>query len=259
APVLDWFPAGYRVSVIGIAVFALGGIGDGIWHTVFGVEVGIDALLSPTHLVLFTGGLLLLWTPVRAAAARGDTSPWLAIGAVALTTSFLVFFIEYMFTISQTWIVGIDFDPRTQFGWEYVTLYLASVVVQIGVLLGPLLLIARRWHLPFGTATLTWTIAATLEYAAFDGETTGIVAVLVGGLVFDATRIVVRHPRRLSVAAFVGPAAVIATHLALAAADVGMGWPPEIWGGAVIMAGFTGIGLATVQESGRATPVTASI
>ncbi|MEM8707898.1 MAG: hypothetical protein AAGE98_15645, partial [Actinomycetota bacterium] len=40
APVLDWFPAGYRVSVIGIAVFALGGIGDGIWHTVFGVEVG---------------------------------------------------------------------------------------------------------------------------------------------------------------------------------------------------------------------------
>ncbi len=62
-PDLEWLPAGYRQAIVGIAIFAVGGISDGIWHTAFGVEVGIDALLSPTHLILFSGALILIWSP----------------------------------------------------------------------------------------------------------------------------------------------------------------------------------------------------
>ena len=162
-PILDWFPAGYRPAVVGLGIFALGGLGDAIWHTVFGVEIGIDALLSPTHLVLFTGSLLLLWTPVRAASARRDPNPDIAIGAAVLTTALLVFFIEYLFLVSETWFVAVEFDPYTNVGWEHVSLFLAAVVVQVLVLTGPLLMVARRWQLPFGAATGSWTFVALLE------------------------------------------------------------------------------------------------
>ena len=37
------------------------------WHTILGVETGLDALLSPTHLLLFIGMAAILTTPVRAA------------------------------------------------------------------------------------------------------------------------------------------------------------------------------------------------
>jgi hypothetical protein len=33
----------------GLGIFAMGGVGHGIWHTDFGIETSIYALLSPTH------------------------------------------------------------------------------------------------------------------------------------------------------------------------------------------------------------------
>ncbi|MHA0034585.1 hypothetical protein ACXXDK_06500 [Deinococcus sp. PESE-38] len=60
------FPEGYHLAALGVPVFGLGGIGDLIWHTVFGIEVGIEALLSPTHLMLFMGGVLIVASPLNA-------------------------------------------------------------------------------------------------------------------------------------------------------------------------------------------------
>ena len=256
-PILDWFPAGYRPAVVGLGIFALGGLGDAIWHTVFGVEIGIDALLSPTHLVLFTGSLLLLWTPVRAASARRDPNPDIAIGAAVLTTALLVFFIEYLFLVSETWFVAVEFDPYTNVGWEHVSLFLAAVVVQVLVLTGPLLMVARRWQLPFGAATGSWTFVALLEMYAFGRESSGVQSLVIGGLVFDIAMRSVRF-RPLAVAAFLGPAATFATYFLVAARKHDFGWPPEIWTGAIVIAGFTGLGLVAVQESGRHEPVTST-
>jgi hypothetical protein len=45
-------PRGYEFSVWGVLLFAVAGVGDLIWHTLFGFEVGIEPLLSPTHLLL---------------------------------------------------------------------------------------------------------------------------------------------------------------------------------------------------------------
>ncbi len=33
-----WLPSGYGPAVLGVALFAAGGVGDLAWHTVFGVE-----------------------------------------------------------------------------------------------------------------------------------------------------------------------------------------------------------------------------
>ena len=45
-------PDGYGLSLLGALVFLFGGIGDMLWHEIFGIEDNIEALTSPTHLLL---------------------------------------------------------------------------------------------------------------------------------------------------------------------------------------------------------------
>src|SRR4029453_10589649 len=52
-------PVGYDLGLVGVDVFLVSAVGDGIWHTLFGVEVGIEAQFSPTHIGLFLGALLI--------------------------------------------------------------------------------------------------------------------------------------------------------------------------------------------------------
>lgn len=66
-------PRGYWLSLVGVVIFGLGGVGDMIWHTLFGIEVGTEALLSPTHLMLGIGMVLIATGPVRAAWLRYPT------------------------------------------------------------------------------------------------------------------------------------------------------------------------------------------
>lgn len=212
---------------MGLLVFAAGGVGDGIWHTIYGVEVGIDALLSPTHLLLFAGGLLTLWTPVRSSAARADHSPVLAIGAVALVTAGLVFFIQYLWYVPYPWFAQERFVPGTGQGLVAVQQFFGGAIAATVVLVGPLLLVASRWPLFFGASAIVWGSAAALEALAFSREARPVAIVALGGLAFDlAYRLVRPGPWRLRAAAFTGPA--------------------------VLFAGFTGLGLAVIQESGKA-------
>lgn len=60
-------PAGYGLSLLGALIFAVGGVTDLIWHTLFGIEAGVEALLSPTHLALALGLGLIASGPIRAA------------------------------------------------------------------------------------------------------------------------------------------------------------------------------------------------
>src|SRR5262245_12197016 len=59
-------PPGMGLTLVGLAVFAVGGAGDLAWHSLFGIEQNLAALLSPTHLVMFCGALLILTGPFRA-------------------------------------------------------------------------------------------------------------------------------------------------------------------------------------------------
>src|SRR5260370_31896356 len=57
---LQAIPNGYELSVLGVAIFGVSGIGDLTWHLILGIERSTEALLSPTHLGLALGiGLAL--------------------------------------------------------------------------------------------------------------------------------------------------------------------------------------------------------
>ncbi len=62
-------PIAYRRALIGVPVFFGGGVGDFIWHSFFGVENRIEAVTSPTHLIIGFGVVLVLSGPIRSALA----------------------------------------------------------------------------------------------------------------------------------------------------------------------------------------------
>jgi len=109
APWWQRLPAGYGLSLVGVALFALGGVADLVWHVLFGVEFSVDALLSPTHLVLACAGVLIVTGSLRAAwrdPARG-TRTWLAripaVLSLALALSIFTGFTQFVHPLVDPW------------------------------------------------------------------------------------------------------------------------------------------------------------
>jgi Tol biopolymer transport system component len=95
-------PLGYMPSLVGAVLFVVGGGFDLIWHTLFGLEVNIETLLSPTHLVLASSGALMITGPVRSAwnaYNAGQSWGWRKLGpavlCMALLLSVLTFFTNF--------------------------------------------------------------------------------------------------------------------------------------------------------------------
>ena len=264
-PVRDWLPPGYGWAAIGVGVFAVGGLGDGIWHTVFGVENGIDALLSPTHLLLFTGMVLILTAPLRSfwldpsrgsiAADGGRTSArpsWSdvggAIASIAIATALVCFFFTYAFGIGEYDNHEVPFDPITEVNVEAVELGLSTGYVATMILAVPLLGLLRRTDLPTGGVVVVWTVPVILQNLAF-GENLGTatLSAIAGGVVVEVAMRVLRRrlARRQAIIASVGLGTgalwsvwMMATH-----ATEGVRWPPELWTGQIIMSTVIALGL----------------
>ena len=100
-------PPGYALALVGIGLFVVGGLGDMVWHEVFGIEQDIDALFSPTHILLFVGVVLILSAPLRAAWGdpAGDPAPsyraFLPVTlSLALTATLVAFMFMYLGSFS---------------------------------------------------------------------------------------------------------------------------------------------------------------
>lgn len=103
-------PYGYGLSLVGAAIFAGGGVLDLIWHTLFGIEADVQALVSPTHLLLATGFFLMITGPLRAVWLRRRSEralAWItgapAIIVLALLLSLLMFFTQYAHPFVRPW------------------------------------------------------------------------------------------------------------------------------------------------------------
>jgi len=80
-------PTGYGLSLVGCALFGIGGVIDMFWHLRFGIEVSLQALVSPPHLLLMLALGLIVTGPLRAAWRRpGNMSIWSVIRAPAEST-----------------------------------------------------------------------------------------------------------------------------------------------------------------------------
>ncbi len=248
-------PAGYDLSLLGAVLFMIGGAGDLIWHTLFGIEANVEALLSPTHLLLALGGILTITGPLRAAWYRkGMTASGPAnlpmLLSVVYTLSLFGFFTQYAHPFGET------LAARTH-GTAFASTALgaASILIQTALLMGFVLLLVRRFSLPFGSLTLILGLntalitlmrsGSILDNAISTGPVPLIVVALLAGLAGDA--LVARlkpsaeRPAAFRLFAFALPFILYALYFAaLALFGGGIAWKIHLWAGSIVIAGIVG-------------------
>jgi hypothetical protein len=239
-------PAGYEVSLLGAIVFAVGGVGDMIWHTIFGVETNTAALLSPTHLILAFGLVLMVGGPLRAAWLRwphrsapgiADLAP--AILSATLIMATLAFFTQFAHPLVEA-LAGAS--PFT--GSDDPSMGVAAILLQAGLVAGMVLLLVRQWTLPLGTLTVMFTLSAILISFMHD-QGRFIWSALAAGVLCDLLLRVAR-PSDLRVGAFrlcafAVPAIFFALYYIVLALTEGIGWVIHVWAGSIVMAGVVGL------------------
>lgn len=246
-------PAGYNLSLVGALVFGLGGVGDMIWHTLLGIEVSTEALLSPTHLTLALGIALLSTGPLRAAwrGLKTRNPGWMSLFpafiSLVLVYSMFNFFTQYAHPFVD--LAGGAFrDNGLYFNSADRTLVsvgVASILLQTALMMGFVLLALRRWHLPFGALTLLFTVNAALVVVFRDNYRLIPVALLTG-LVADGLGLVLFSPNRESVGrlrlfAFLVPVVMYGLYFLEFALVGQVFWSAPLWGGSIFLAGVTGL------------------
>ncbi len=263
-------PVGYDLGVVGVLVFAIGGVGDMLWHTAFGIEQDIKALLSPTHVILFLGAMLIVTSPFRAAwAADVDDSPSLkaflpALISITLATGFVAFMFMYLWGFFSGTYIGVE--PLRQWAQLFVQAErtsrvmqnvphvrgISNILVSNLVLLAPVLLMLRRWRLPFGSVTILWTITTVLMASLGEFRVWGpIVVALVSGLAADWLIAVLRpSPERIThfrAFATVVPLVLWGLYFLEVQRRLGVAWSPELWAGVIAWTGIAGLGLSLIM------------
>ena len=261
-------PAGYDMTLVGLGVFALGGVLDMLWHLAFGIERDVAALFSPTHLVLGCGIALILTGPIRStlgrAPARSLAAQWPALVSLGLFATLVMFFVLWVFST----FVSARSDPHVTFpqlggasldevreSWQIRGL--AAIVIRSLVTMALLLWASRRFALPFGACVLligmpTVLISLMLAPSALvfgqalvASTIAGVAAdlALMRGASFDA------GTWRSRTLAFVVPFLFWATFVLVSLAFTrGSWWAIHLLVGAPVFAGLTGLLLAIVVE-----------
>jgi hypothetical protein len=259
--VAEAVPVGYGLGLVGVVLFLVSAAGDGIWHTLFGVEVGIEAQFSPTHIGLFLGALLIFTTPLRAAWSSSEPGPAPTIRAflpALLSLTWTTLLVQFLFLYVSAFREDAPGRPGAILAAipAYLEIARANGLVSVQVtnllLLGPLLLVLRRWRPPFGTATLLFGMVAVLvaavdEFARWEV----VVAALVGGLAADW--LIVRsarwpNPTRAHRAIATGtPLVLWAAYFLAVQARWGIAWSAELWAGSILFAALGGLALSLLM------------
>jgi len=261
-------PRGYHLGVLGLVIFGLGGFGDMLWHIIFGVEESIEALLSPTHLLLFLGGSLIFASPFLAAwqspkAADNAPSFWSflpALGSLTMMTSFAAFMHMYLWAFLRDFHTQQFFDRMTDrysSAIDPITRLSANaglqgILITNIILLAPVLLMLRRWQPPFGAVTFLFTLNTVLMSALEAFRPINIIIIaLIAGLCADGLIQVLRPwPQRLAAyraVAMIIPLVLWSLYFVADAMEARLAWPLELTAGIVVMAALSGLALSLLM------------
>ncbi|WP_255150324.1 hypothetical protein [Halorarius halobius] len=241
-------PVGYRLGAVGLVVFALGGPGDLLWHTAFGAESDVEALVSPTHLALATGGVLFATAPLRATLARGGESGWRqAPAVVGLLVAAALAALFSLYAQPAFVVAGA--------GGTHPAVGLAAVLWQAVLVGGVVAYYLTRLRPTVGAGTLL-VGSPVAAVAVVGGSPALAVPAVVAGLLLDAAvwAGVATGSRRRLLGAVAGTTALVtAGQFAAVAVTAGLAWSIHLWAGAVYLAACVGalVGLLAVPAGER--------
>jgi hypothetical protein len=256
-------PDGYGLSLLGVGIFMLAGMTDFAWHSAFGVEASIDALYSPPHLLLASGGALIATGPLRSAwkAERATRAAlWRAILAVTLLLAMFTFFSAESHPFVHPWAwakfepralspAALDLPPMPVGGVGprelAQTLGVSSFLIQSGIMVGLMLFLIRRWGagLPFGWVTFMLSVV-TIGASFFHSTPWTIPVAVLAGLLCDvlyrwlAPSLASRGRLRLFGTA--APVVLYAIYFAALFLQGGVWWAPHLWVGAIAISALAG-------------------
>ena len=241
-------PAGYTWAVLGVFVFGVAGAFDMIWHTIFGIELSTDALLSPSHLALGTGAALMVSGPFVAATRRAAGSGLLAQlpAVISLTFVFGTFTFFSLFAGPYSSVIGTGPRPND----ATLVRALLGMYLFSALLVGCALVALRRGTLPVGALTVMLGLNAVAMilmrgHAPLDVQVTFMLVAIVAGAIGDLLLWRLRpsdaRPVQLHVFAFMLPAAYLAIYLAVVVLRVGSGWTVHELTGMVTLCGIVGL------------------
>ncbi|MDA0160104.1 hypothetical protein OM076_07510 [Solirubrobacter ginsenosidimutans] len=274
-------PVGYGVSIIGLCILGVAGPADLTWHSLYGFEINVEAIVSPPHLALFLGGLLVSSTGIRSMWAKRDIAPSMREYLPALLSGILfIAMINFITMYLSAWMTNVaptkafvenlkhfpdvmsnqhiglseglrDYSGKL-FPYHYYTVgqALGSIVISTIVLLGPTLLILRRWRVPDGTFTITFAAFGLLMniMTEYRDAWTLIVLVLTGVSIDLMQHWFAPGPRRrltLGGIRLVGSLAAVVlwfSYFGLLALEHGIGWKTTTWVGACVIGIGSGFG-----------------
>lgn len=263
-------PAAYRLPLWGIPLFFAGGVADLIWHSIFGVEERVEAVTSPTHMVIVLGIFLITSAPIRSALEARSGIRTLAgqlpvLFTLATWLEFVHLGTAYAFDPGAARIYappnGILYSPDlftnvTMVSYK-VGAGIAIVILQTFILMSFATWLVTNFRLAPGAFTIFLLLGNCMMAASIANQTP--LAIIYAAMALTAgiaTDIIIRQSRinplegpALHAFGFVVPIVYYATYFAFTGATGGVWFSAPVIGGALGWAGLVGAGLTLLVRT----------
>jgi hypothetical protein len=249
---LSWtesIPIGYGWSMIGVMIFAGGGLFDLVWHELFGVEENVEALLSPSHLILAVGMWLIVSGPFRAAWLENNQQTGYLeqvprLLSLSFSMSVLTFITQIAHPLTNLWALGST--PENQHLIE--ELGVMGWMLTTATLMGVLLFAAKHWRLaPGAITTIIAPHSIAMGFLHGDGPypvifvATSILAAIMADIVLAKLQPLNIATWRFRLFSFLTPVLLSTTYFITALATDGIWWSVHFWTGTIAISGIIGL------------------
>jgi hypothetical protein len=265
-------PPGYRLVVLGVGLYGLGGAFDFVWHGLVGFEARHDAALSPSHLWLAVAFSIAGFGVLRAAIwhlrerhLRGaHLGAGLALSALLLVSHWYISYASPLLTDFPTGGLAVRArDGFTGLAWTNMTADIgATTGMFLFTLLNVLFVVFATYHLRLGPGAVgLMLLAESVIIVPATNQWLILPAIALSALVAEAVWWSTRNgalggPSSSLGYALLGalvPFVQVSVHLLLLGTlGGGLTWTPHLWAGTPVAASILGLTAALLMAPPRA-------
>jgi hypothetical protein len=237
--------------MIGMALLLVGGGVDTLWHNTFGIEQGLEIFVSPSHEFIILGMAMVAAGPALMLAGKPGRGLSGADGTLATLSALLSVLPLHIYSLHAS-ALGTAFFGQPGGGtiriYSYDAQVLHGYLFSTVLLFLPILILGRRWRLPFGVPTVLVAVPAVLMHLMFLSEEGWWMTLTVAGAAAGAElvlRLAGRAVRwsadvRWFVTGLVAPLIVWGSVLVAATRTIGVGWNVHMVSGLLTLVAMTG-------------------
>lgn len=239
-------PQSYGLSFIGFLVFAAGGVFDLVWHELFGIEVSVEALLSPSHLILAVGAVLMISAPLRVwlktVPQKNESFKEQLPMILSATFAFSILaFMTQFGSFAEVRATGI-MPSRMAIQNHIASAAIGGFLFHTTLLMGTVFLLIRRGTIAQG-GLLTLFIIHGFGMTIMKEELRLLPAMIIAGIFADSLLSsfpAKDHLAKFRFSAFLVPAVLYTVYFVTLILGDSVWWSVHLWTGSIVIAGVMG-------------------